>query len=220
MLAEIGNSRKNNIEKKLGGNMFIELELTPDMFYDNFGFYEGVAQLEFPFIYQEELIMNIWGVDIFLGKEVIKNQLSKDIIKELRSKFRLDEILDNENDLFFVNGISKLIFYEVDEISMKLELLHDDSAERIKDINNNKVILEYKREEKVKNTVRKKFEFPGASIYFPYSWMYGNIYSAKNAKLIIKIEDIITIRDYTKNVEEISENFRKNYQETNLFYRG
>ena len=220
MLAEIGNSRKNNIEKKLGGNMFIELELTPDMFYDNFGFYEGVAQLEFPFIYQEELIMNIWGVDIFLGKEVIKNQLSQDIIKELRSKFRLDEILDNENDLFFVNGISKLIFYEVDEISMKLELLHDDSAERIKDINNNKVILEYKREEKVKNTVRKKFEFPGASIYFPYSWMYGNIYSAKNAKLIIKIEDIITIRDYTKNVEEISENFRKNYQETNLFYRG
>lgn len=220
MLAEIGNSRKNNIEKKLGGNMFIELDLTPDMFYDNFGFYEGVAQLEFPFIYQEELIMNIWGVDIFLGKEVIKNQLSKDIIKELRSKFRLDEILDNENDLFFVNGISKLIFYEVDEISMKLELLHDDSAERIKDINNNKVILEYKREEKVKNTVRKKFEFPGASIYFPYSWMYGNIYSAKNAKLIIKIEDIITIRDYTKNVEEISENFRKNYQETNLFYRG
>ena len=220
MLAEIGNSRKNNIEKKLGGNMFIELELTPDMFYDNFGFYEGVAQLEFPFIYQEELIMNIWGVDIFLGKEVIKNQLSKDIIKELRSKFRLDAILDNENDLFFVNGISKLIFYEVDEISMKLELLHDDSAERIKDINNNKVILEYKREEKVKNTVRKKFEFPGASIYFPYSWMYGNIYSAKNAKLIIKIEDIITIRDYTKNVEEISENFRKNYQETNLFYRG
>ena len=220
MLAEIGNSRKNNIEKKLGGNMFIELELTPDMFYDNFGFYEGVAQLEFPFIYQEELIMNIWGVDIFLGKEVIKNQLSQDIIKELRIKFRLDEILDNENDLFFVNGISKLIFYEVDEISMKLELLHDDSAERIKDINNNKVILEYKREEKVKNTVRKKFEFPGASIYFPYSWMYGNIYSAKNAKLIIKIEDIITIRDYTKNVEEISENFRKNYQETNLFYRG
>ena len=220
MLAEIGNSRKNNIEKKLGGNMFIELELTPDMFYDNFGFYEGVAQLEFPFIYQEELIMNIWGVDIFLGKEVIKNQLSKDIIKELRNKFRLNEILDNENDLFFVNGISKLIFYEVDEINMKLELLHDDSAERIKDINNNKVILEYKREEKVKNTVRKKFEFPGASVYFPYSWMYGNIYSAKNAKLIIKIEDIITIRDYTKNVEEISENFRKNYQETNLFYRG
>ena len=220
MLVEILTSRKNNIEKKLGGNMFIELELTPDMFYDNFGFYEGVAQLEFPFIYQEELIMNIWGVDIFLGKEVIKNQLSKDIIKELRSKFRLDEILDNENDLFFVNGISKLIFYEVDEISMKLELLHDDSAERIKDINNNKVILEYKREEKVKNTVRKKFEFPGASIYFPYSWMYGNIYSAKNAKLIIKIEDIITIRDYTKNVEEISENFRKNYQETKLFYRG
>ena len=220
MLVEILTSRKNNIEKKLGGNMFIELDLTPDMFYDNFGFYEGVAQLEFPFIYQEELIMNIWGVDIFLGKEVIKNQLSQDIIKELRSKFRLDEILDNENDLFFVNGISKLIFYEVDEISMKLELLHDDSAERIKDINNNKVILEYKREEKVKNTVRKKFEFPGASIYFPYSWMYGNIYSAKNAKLIIKIEDIITIRDYTKNVEEISENFRKNYQETNLFYRG
>ena len=220
MLVEILTSRKNNIEKKLGGNMFIELDLTPDMFYDNFGFYEGVAQLEFPFIYQEELIMNIWGVDIFLGKEVIKNQLSKDIIKELRSKFRLDEILDNENDLFFVNGISKLIFYEVDEISMKLELLHDDSAERIKDINNNKVILEYKREEKVKNTVRKKFEFPGASIYFPYSWMYGNIYSAKDAKLIINIEDIITIRDYTRNVKEISANFRKNYQETNFFYRG
>ena len=183
--------------------MEIELELTPDMFYYDFDFYNGLIDLDFSYEYKKEYTINIWGIDISIFNEKIKEQLSEDIIEKLKVEGKYDRI--------FINGISKLYFYDVIEINFNLEMLENKSVKRIHDINNNEVVLKYKRGEKKEEFDLKTFKFPDASIYFPNSWMEGYITSRKNAKLVINLEHAILVTDYIKNAKNIYSEFRKKY---------
>ena len=151
--------------------MEIDLELSPKMFYYDFDFYEGMVQLTYPFEFKENFYIDIWGLSLSIGNENIKNQLSEETINELSKNKNIEELFNGKYGSLFINGISRMYFSEVVGLNFSLELLEGDNAKRIKNNKNEKVILKYERGEKIEDDTIKVFNFPDATVFFPFSWM-------------------------------------------------
>ena len=198
--------------------MIVEFDITPEMFYSAFAFYEGELQLDFPYYFEKKYIMKIWGIDLYPAHKNLKEQITDEILNYLEKKLGTRIIFKDEFKGIFINGISELSFYDVDEINFEMDLLMNENAKRIKSETGENVNIKYIRKKDKKNTIRKKFEFPDATIYFPYSWMKGYIYAEKNEKLKINLSEVVLLDNYINNAKEIYEDYRKRFQKENFYY--